>query len=1517
MLKIIWLTFVAVTSVLLAGVLAIQLPQVQTYVSEKVVERLSARIEGDIIFEKIHFKPFTTLVLKNVAIIDRNPSANPHDSTATPVDTLFRAQYIIARFTLDGLMREDCLHLNKAYISNARMNLVLEDDSPLFTQNLSRIFNLPKKEPKQTDKDIFCIRDVEIREMTFTMKNHKKEEIEYEGGINWNDLHVEDINLNASDLRFNAGIMSGRLEKMNFREKSGWVCESITGSAKVGRGKTIVNDLRIKDRWSDIRMPLYMMSYKNALEFEYFLDRVRIDGELEGTRLDFRTLWYFAPQLYGNDLIASLSGKVGGYVTDFELSDLKISTSDGGFSGTLSGRVEGLPEVEDMNIDARLSRFLVTTDGLETFIGKWTPDMNFDMGRYARGIIFSMDGRVRGQLNRLDTDIRISSLIGKAGADIMITNLLSERNPLGISGTFETEDFNAGHVIGNDLIGKTTLRTGFDAKLGDADDSAEVRIDSLIVDRLYLNGYDYSGIAAAGELTEESFNGKVISNDPNLNFMFQGNFALSAKTNNSLYKFYANIGYADLYALNLDRRGVSRIRLQTEADFTSTNKGEVIGNMDITDIVLENSEGKNEIGNIHLTSHTMDGDHDMTLSSGFATASFSGTSPLSSFVKDVMDITARKEIPALFRNPEYTWEHDRYRFEFSCLDMRGLLAFVLPGMYVETGTSLEAEVSEEGILHARLGSGRIAFGKHYMKNLNASFDNMENSFNADIHCEELLASSIKLFDNDFKIHADDNRLGAGFTYDNHSELENRGELYLNSTLSREEDRLAAEIDIRPSSVYMNSKEWEIMPSVITIKGKEITVDSFGLISGEEYIGLYGGTSENGHDNLNFELQRFDISIINSIIGDSFGIKGFLTGNARLTSPLTDKGLLVDMVCDSTYIADIPLGVLSIGSSLNEEKGGFDIALINETEGRSSISLIGNLAPKQKRTEFKAVLDRLSIGYAKPFLADVFSDMDGYITGSIDIEGPFDNLSISSENTKLDNARLTVAYTNVPYTADGPFHMDSKGVYFDEITIKDRFDGTGTVGGSISWNNFKNFYFDTRIRINEMEGINLTEDLGTDFYGNIFGSGNVSITGPLNSLLLSVDASTAKTGQLHIPMNAAAAGGRGTNLLKFTEEEKDIFIDPYEEMISSINDKEAEQSNLSVKLRVNANPDVEAFVEIDKASGNVLSGRGNGVIDLEIADDLFEINGDYTLTGGNYKFVAIGLVSRDFEIQDGSSVRFNGDIMESTLDIDALYKTKASLSTLIADTTSVANRRTVECGINITEKISNPRLSFSIEIPDLDPMVKSRVESALSTDDKVQKQFLSLLLSNSFLPDEQSGIVNNTTLLYSNVSEAMANQLNNIFQKLDIPLDLGLNYQPNEKGNDIFDVAVSTQLFNNRVVVNGSVGNKQYNSGGTQDVVGDIDIEIKLDRSGSFRLNLFSHSADSYTNYLDNSQRSGVGLTYQTEFNNFGQFIRNIFMSKARRQEIRQAEEQAMIDEGNVELKIEASKNKKKNERRKR
>ena len=241
---------------------------------------------------------------------------------------------------------------------------------------------------------------------------------------------------------------------------------------------------------------------------------------------------------------------------------------------------------------------------------------------------------------------------------------------------------------------------------------------------------------------------------------------------------------------------------------------------------------------------------------------------------------------------------------------------------------------------------------------------------------------------------------------------------------------------------------------------------------------------------------------------------------------------------------------------------------------------------------------------------------------------------------------------------------------------------------------------------------------------------------------------------------------------------------------------------------------------------------------------------------------------------------------------------------MADTSSVATRRTVNCGISITDKLTSPKLGFSIDIPDLDPTTKSEVESALNTEDKVQKQFLSLVITGGFIENEQTGIINNTNLVFSNVSELMSRQLSNLLNRMDIPVDLGVGYQQNSSGTDLYDVSVSTELFDNRVEVRGSFGNRQYSTSSNPngDMVGDLDIDVKLDRPGELRLNLFSHSADEYTSYLDYSQRNGVGITYQKEFNKWSDFIRNLFRSRKKRQ---QTESGATQNEEKKTITIEA------------
>ena len=77
---------------------------------------------------------------------------------------------------------------------------------------------------------------------------------------------------------------------------------------------------------------------------------------------------------------------------------------------------------------------------------------------------------------------------------------------------------------------------------------------------------------------------------------------------------------------------------------------------------------------------------------------------------------------------------------------------------------------------------------------------------------------------------------------------------------------------------------------------------------------------------------------------------------------------------------------------------------------------------------------------------------------------------------------------------------------------------------------------------------------------------------------------------------------------------------------------------------------------------------------------------------------------------------------------------------------------------------------------------------------------------------------------------------------------------------------------------------------------DIDVEIKIDKNGKFRVTLFSHSADQFSNYLDQTQRNGVGLVYQEEFDTFGELFRKIFWSKERREKYEQQKRQEQLNE---------------------
>ena len=848
----------------------------------------------------------------------------------------------------------------------------------------------------------------------------------------------------------------------------------------------------------------------------------------------------------------------------------------------------------------------------------------------------------------------------------------------------------------------------------------------------------------------------------------------------------------------------------------------------------------------------------------------------------------KKALPDLFDTPAEEWGSDHYNVDVNIYKAYDLLSFIMPGLYIAEGSTIDLDIDRDGILNASVKSQRLAFEDKYIKDVNLDLNNLDDMISGQFTSNEASIGGFALNNTAITIGMADNTLDARISYHNPGEVLSGGELGFLGTFSRDENgKLAIDATTQPSIISEGGTDWHIMPASISFHDGDIRVGDLVVDGEDQFLTLDGGISKTRPDTLVLGMDSFNLGIIGQLIGGAMDIGGRATGQAVLTSPLEgEMGLIMSIVSDSTTLNGVPLGKLELASNWNDETSSIEASLAALLDDATPIDVRGSYTPSSKNISAEAVLDGFNLAYFSDLAPDVFSEMGGRVHGTINLSGTPDNLSISGTDTYLNGVRLRVAYTNVPYYLSGPFQISDEGVTFNDVTMRDSGNGTGRVRGGLYYDHLKDLRMNMRFIVDNIQAFNTTYSQDDPIYGQLYASGNVRITGPFDHLTLSVDATTGRAGRFHVALGNASTQN-STKLLVFKEVSEEVWVDPYERFYRNYEHTQSTTSSgnsLDVRLNVNVNPETELMLELDKEATSTITCVGQGSTAIEVINNNFTINGDYTINSGLCHLGLLGVASRDFDIKDGSTIKFNGDVMDSDLDINAVYTTKASLSGLIADTTSVGSRRTVECTLRIYDKLRNPQLGFAIDIPDIDPITRASVESALNTDDKVQKQFVALLVGNSFIPDEQSGIVNTSSMLYSNVAGIMANQLSNVFQQLNIPLDLGLKYQPNEGGKDIFDVAISTELFNNRVVVNGSIGNKMYQSNSSSDLVGDLDIEVKLDRSGAWRLTLFSHSVDQYTNYLDDSQRNGIGMAYQKEFNTFKELWNSIFHSKKKKAE---------------------------------
>ena len=439
----------------------------------------------------------------------------------------------------------------------------------------------------------------------------------------------------------------------------------------------------------------------------------------------------------------------------------------------------------------------------------------------------------------------------------------------------------------------------------------------------------------------------------------------------------------------------------------------------------------------------------------------------------------------------------------------------------------------------------------------------------------------------------------------------------------------------------------------------------------------------------------------------------------------------------------------------------------------------------------------------------------------------------------------------------------------------------------NFKNLKNLSYTIHVRPTNTLVLNTTERQNDLFYGTIYASGNATIRGNRNRVSMDITASTAGNSRFFMPL------GNGTDIaaadfIVFETPKQRAAIDSLNRANRSRRERfrhrmESLRSEMDINMTLDVRPNVEMQLMLDPTGDNLLKGRGSGSINLHVNPNNkdFTIYGDYNITEGSYRFSLQNFATRTFTIEDGSHIQWTGDPVNALVDIEAVYKLKASLAQILQGSGQNTRRNVpVDCIIRLSDRLSQPTITFDVNVPNTDPEIQSAILNTMNTQEMMSTQFLWLLATHSFYTENINSTQNLNIGAQSATTtgiEFLSTQLSNILSSERFRL--APTYRPkSEETSDEFGTEFYGELIKNKLIVEGDVSydsgnNIQMNNRTARSLTGDVTLSLLLDEVGNFKVKAFTRTIDRFDEN-QGLQESGVGLSYRQNFNSFSDLIQN-------------------------------------------
>jgi len=1468
---------VAIVAIFALAYALLMLPSVQQKIKHEGEKALSEYLKTDVSIDYIDIRPFNQLALHGVKIPDQQG------------DSLITIDKLAAGVSLKKLIAERRLVLTFGEIVGLNAHITrATPDSPTNAQFL--IDALKGEQGKPPSKFDVEVKNVVLRKsnIAYDVLSEPRKSPER---LDPNHLALNNINADVEMPHLRNNDFAVNLKRLSAEEQSGLKVKRLSANVLVTDSLLRAENVELNLPGSHIHPDDITLNYASLKTLGEELKQMPLEVSLRDnvvTPSDFAAL---EPALSAYPRPIDLTATIRRDGNAIAVSDLHLNSFGGRIAVDGSAYIPDYHNPKTLTFDVPRAHVNATAGEIAKILEKVPGASPQAKSMLARCGDVGIDGNLSGSINSMQMDARVTTAWGQATLNGDYRQ--GDDKQLYFNGHVASPGFDLARLLARSDLGSVALDADIDGTLKGNDVAGTLKGN---IDHVDFRGTRYHDITADVAKTGNDITGTIAMNDEHGQIHIDGQLNSQLSTlNTHIHANRVNLNRLGLWDKYPDRA----ITADIDANLTGSNLDDLAGEVDIRNFTFADAKGGGvTLENVHLTAENEGAERRVTLNSDYLNGEIYGTCDTKTLVP-----TVKRMLSGAF--PQFFGDYANYyhsgakpndlTFNFEIQPNEAINRLVNLPVDIVYRTTLKGRLSEsDNNFYATLDAPYLLNGKKIIEktHLTASLDSATHHLlvngTTNMPIKDSRADvAIALAGADNHILADVGwRVARAHDY--------HGNLKFDALLAKSDDggvRMSA--DVLPSQLVFNDTAWTVQPGHIDFSHQILTVDNLAGEHGKQFVRINGKASKNPADELVVDLNDVELDEIFAALDINH-----LTFGGQATGTIAARDLFngTPQVSTEAFFVrdfkynDAPMGDADMTCRWDNDQKAVCIAADLTQENDCHTLVDGAIFVTRDSLRFDFNAQRANVAVMKPYMSAFTSDINGEMSGWARLYGNFSDINLIGD-VCCDTLNFHLDFTNVTYHVAGDsVHLRPNYIYFNDVVAHDRNGNTGMFNGWVRHESFHNPSFEFSVTdANNLLAYDTNEKMNPVWYGTIYGNGSAFVGGVPGMVRINVNMQSAPGSSFTFVISDTEEAGEYDFITFRDRDTKDRPVvveavpeDTIPEIVRQLTQKATQAQNASptnyvIDLQGDITNDLNLIVVMDPQGGDKIRAKGKGTLRMtyDNIDEALGMYGKYTLEKGSYNFTLQDVIIKDFTIREGSSISFQGDPYDATLDINATYRLTANLKDLdesFANDQEITRTNVpVLAVLKANGPLSAPEIGFDLEFPSLTSDAYRKVHSIISTDDIMNREIIYLLALNRFYtPDYMASTTTNNNELTSVASSTISSQLSRLLGNMTDLFSIAPNFR-SDKGDfsDMeVDLMLSSQLFDNRLIINGNLGYRDntYNTHNSN-FIGDFDIEYLLNRQGTLRLKAYNHFNDQNYYVRNALTTQGLGIMWKRDFDN--------------------------------------------------